>query len=338
MPNLLTILTVRTASERLPAKCLQPVKSRVPGATKKETAPLIVWIVRRLRQINGALVVATTNDPTDNELTTILQKQNIEVIRGSRDDVVSRMEAVLRTGQYPGTDMVFRALGDCPFICTEYVEYAAKAIERFRAEAFVYMLNPECYPVYSTREFPYSIDGFNRIVRRSTAREHPDVYFHKNRREFKVVYHMPPPSWAFRPYRLEVDYPADLELVRAVADGPGMLAHTKEVISFLDANPDIARINTEMQEKTGPLNLNTYSNRQRREWLNDMIAKPVLNWDGKLVEPPGHAAVPIFCTCGHTLGWGWRGRLHLPDGSIMAEGFPKCRNCGLIVREWRRAA
>lgn len=336
MPNLLTILTVRTASERLPGKALAVIKSKFEG--KKESAPLVVWIVRRLRQMKrAAIVAATTNDTSDDELTKVLQKEGLEVIRGSRDDVVSRMEAVLRTGQYPKTTHIFRMLGDMPFLEWSLLEHAVQVMEQYRAEALVYHTSPDVWPVYGSREAPFSIDGWNRIVRRSTTREHPDVYFHLNRREFKILYHQALPNIYYRPYRLEIDAQPDLDMVRVLAAEVGMLAPLTEIIKFLDVHPDVARMNTDCQEKTGPLTLNTYSNRQRRDWLLDMIGKPVLNWDGKLIESPGHAATPIFCTCGQALGWGWRGRLHLPDGSIMDAGFPKCKSCGLLVREWRQA-
>lgn len=82
MTNLLTILTVRNASERLPGKALAEIKSRVPGQSRKVSAPLVVWIARRLRQM-GTPLIATTNDPTDNELTNVLQAEGFRVIRGS---------------------------------------------------------------------------------------------------------------------------------------------------------------------------------------------------------------------------------------------------------------
>lgn len=337
MTKLLTILTVRSNSERLPNKALAPITSKVLGQSRKVSAPLVVWIARRLRQMDTPLIIATTNDSTDNELTNVLQAEGFRVVRGSTDDVIDRMQKAVESQLQPKPDFVFRALADCPFLHTDFVSYAADAMAKGNFEAFVYYLNPECWPIYSTREFPYSIEGWNKIVEHSKVREHPDVYFHTNRRRFRVLYHQAPPNWAFRPYRLEVDWPEDLELVRAVADGIGILSALPDVIKFLDANPDIARINADRQERTGPLSLNTYSNGQRRDWLVAMMGKNFQTWTGRTVRPPDRTATPIFCTCGHSLGWGYQGQLYLTDGSIMAAGFPKCSNCGLMVREWRRA-
>lgn len=338
MTNLLTILTVRSASERLPNKCMAEIKSRVPGQSRKVSAPLVVWIARRLREMGTPLIIATTNDPTDNDLTNVLQAEGFRVIRGSTDDVIDRMQKAVESQLQPRPDFVFRALADCPFLHTDFVTYAADAMAKGNFEAFVYHLNPEVWPVYGSREFPYSMEGWEKIVSRSTVREHPDQYFHAHRRQFRVLYHQSPPNWAFRPYRLEVDWPEDLELVRAIADEVGILESLPNVIKFLDANPDIAKINADRQERTGPLSLNTYSNSQRREWLMAMGGgKPFMTWTGRIVRPPDRTAIPIFCTCGHSLGWGFQGQLHLTGGGIMAAGFPKCPNCGLMVREWKRA-
>jgi spore coat polysaccharide biosynthesis protein SpsF len=340
MTNLLTILTARTASERLPGKALAEIKSRVPGSTRKQTAPLIVWIARRLRQLPGAMVAATTNEDSDNELAKVLRKEGIEVVRGSTDDVIDRMDAVVQTGQYPGMTGIFRALGDCPFIHVPFVEYAARMLDKWDKDAFVWMLNPEQLPVYSAREFPYSLRGWAAIARHSTFREHPDQYFHQNRDKFRVIYHQPPESVFFRAsYRLEVDYEPDLEFVRAVADGVGMLSDLKEILLFLDKRQDIARINADCVEKTGPLSLNTYSNSQRRNWLVQMIGKPMLLFPGnEWLTPPDKRATPVFCTCGQLIGWGLNGKLHLKKGGhIMTAGFPLCDNCGLRVREWKES-
>jgi hypothetical protein len=117
------------------------------------------------------------------------------------------------------------------------------------------------------------------------------------------------------------------------------LADLPDVIRFLDQNPDIAKINADHVEKTGPMSLNTYSNSKRRDWLMQMIGKPVLLFPGNdWLNPPSEKSTPIFCTCGHLIGWGLNGQIHLKRGGhVMTAGFPKCDNCGLRVREWKES-
>ena len=341
--KLLTILTVRTASDRLPGKVLAEIKSRSSkseAGKRKQTEPLLVWLLRRLSQMDTILAVATTTDPTDNELVAICEREGVPVFRGSTDDVISRMQMVVDSPKFASAKFIFRALGDCPFLDTGLVEYAAKRLDETGKEAFVYALDSEVWPVYGSREFPYSRDGWDRISARSTQREHTDQYFHLNREKFNILYHLPPENVYFRlSYRLEVDYPEDLELVQVIADEVGMLAPLKDVIKYLDANPGVARLNSNEVEKTGPLNLNTYDNAHRRRWLMGFSGKPIMTWEGKWIEPPSPHAVPVFCRCGELLGYGDRTRLHTlkttGTHSLMLEhGYVKCRACGAI-REWK---
>lgn len=336
MTRLLTILTVRTASDRLPGKALAPVKGR-NRQRKIEELPLIVWIIRRLRELPGALVLATTTEKSDNDLAKVAKAEGIEVIRGDRDNVIGRMQAVIETGQYPDTGLVFRALGDCPFISRSLVTHAARQIVRNKADAFAWAISPNVFPVYGSREFPLSLNAWRKIVRHSKDIEHPDKYFHDNREKFNILYHEAPHNVYFRPYRLEVDYQEDLDLIREIAQEVGMLAPLKDVIQFLDRFPRLAQINTEQTEKTGPLSLKTYSNAKRGQWLKQMQGQPVMGWNGEWVQPPDKRASPVFCNCGHLVGHGWQGRLYLTDGDIINSGVPSCRRCKLLVRTWKKA-
>lgn len=339
-PKLLTILTVRSNSERLPNKILGEISSKSEGK-RKQTQPLIIWLLRRLAQINNSVVVvATTTDASDNELVAICEKEGVPVLRGSTDDVIGRMQMAVDDPRFMGAKFIFRALGDCPFIDTNLVSYATRRMEETGKEAFVYAVDSEVWPVYGAREFPFSRDGWERINARSPYREHPDQWFHLNRDKFNILYHLPPENVYFRQsYRLEIDYPEDLELVKVIAAEVGMLADLKDVIKFLDVNPAIARLNANCIEKTGPLNLNTYDNAHRRKWLLTLSGKPIMTWQGELLTAPDPRATPVFCRCGALLGHGWLTRMYTAYKpgvpSIMLEhGYVKCAECG-SVREWR---
>lgn len=335
MTKLLTILTIRTESTRLPGKILAPVKSRTDGK-RKQTEPFVTWILRRLAQIeNSTTVVATTDLKSDDELAALCEGEGVAVVRGPVDDVVSRMHLAVK--DYPKARYVIRALGDCPFLDTGIVSYAVKALEETKKEALVYCLPPDVISVYGSREFPYSRVAWERINDNSTHREHSDMYFHQNREHFNVLYHMGPDNIYMRPYRLEVDTPMDLELIRAIADEVGMLADLKDVIKLLDQRPDLAKINATIPEKTGPLSLATYSNGQRRRWMMNMVGKSVYTWSGEWVHPVDKRATPIMCHCGELIGWGWKSSLYMRDGTRLDRGFPRCRACGVLVREWKEA-
>ena len=314
VPDLAVVLTVRNGSERFPHKAM----ARVGGKA------LLAWIVQRVRQL-GPTVIATTSEHEDDEIVDLAAALDIACYRGPTDDVVSRvLEAV--QSFFPSAQYVLRALGDQPFLDIPLVSYAVSKMAEHQADAFTWAMAPYCWPVYGAREFPYSIKALERINAHAEEREHLDSYFHEHRGEFRILYHTPPPNLYLRPYRLEVDWLEDLNLVQGVAAGPGMLAPLPDILRWLDRHEDIARANRSRVEKTGP---STYPRKVQRKWLYEMKGKPILDWTGEVWEPPSPDAMPIYCAAGSCLlGFGDRGALHRPDRTIIkGNAFIQC-SCG----------
>jgi hypothetical protein len=178
---------------------------------------------------------------------------------------------------------------------------------------------------------------------RGEEREHPDLYLNRHRAMFSIVYHDPPPQVYYRHpqrMRLEVDWPEDLALIRAIAErGPGMLAPLEEVIRWLDRHDDVAALNRGRVEKTGPVV--SYSPDLQRDWYKLAQGQPIYTWDNDWVAPSNYGSGPlannINCeTCGALLGWGIDGKIELREtGTLVEAGRVKCGNCK-AVRVWRR--
>jgi len=89
-------------------------------------------------------------------------------------------------------------------------------MHKFSSEAFAGLCNRILY-LSMAHANSISITGWQRIATNSRIREHTDLYYHDNRKLFKTIYHEPPQPTYFRNYRTEIDYPQDLEMVRAIA-------------------------------------------------------------------------------------------------------------------------
>jgi spore coat polysaccharide biosynthesis protein SpsF len=323
--NLAIILTARSASERLPNKIMADVAGY----------PLIYWMIRRLSTI-GQVIFATTDDDSDNSLASYVSAMDVPVYRGSTDDVVGRMDTALAY-EYPHADYVLRGLGDCPFLCGELVERAVATMTKYHTEAFAWALQPWVSPVYGCREFPYSREGWDRLVASSAGdrqcREHVDRYFALHRDEFTVSYHEPPPSIYFRDYRLEIDYQYDLDMVRALAKQASMMSNTRAIIEALDRNPEIAQINRMCVEKTG---LSCYTYKQKREWAKIMKNKPIVGWGTNILwRPPGPRAELIHCDSGQCwIGFAEDGIIHTRSGDMIQGNAMLTCKCG-AGRRWK---
>lgn len=302
--------------------------------------PLIHWIIQRLQKIGAPLVLATTDRAEDEALVGVARKCGVECYRhkGDPGDVVGRMAAAAE--RYPGTKFYLRALGDMPFVSWELVQRAAHILERNNGDVFLWYAQPDCWPLYGCREFFHHIKilQLTNQYARGEQREHPDLWLNQNRDKVKIIYHEPPATTYFRPnLRLEVDYPQDIELVRAVAEkGPGMLAPVKDVVQFLDKNDTIARLNWGCVEKTGPSV--SYASDLKRRWFALMKGKPVYKWDGGYWEPDDSEDSPKFCTNGSCfVGWGMRrtGQIKTKEGHIIeGSAWISCPcGAGLFTRE-----
>lgn len=303
----LIVLTARLSSERLPGKVMADVGGR----------PLIGWIAERLAQA-GRVVLATTDLPEDRPLAAWAREEGIPCFRGSSTDVLGRiLEAARLFGE--GEAFLMRGLADCPFPEVGYIQHATRCLAESEKSMFLWALPPYTWPVYGAREFPLRRNAWELAARKASLaeeREHPDLFFHRYRSEVGTLYHEPPPPLFFRPYRLEVDWPEDLELVRALHRLFRRWPSLAEVIQALDGDPKLVAINAARHERTGPTV--SYSSLERLGWLEDMRGQPIRLWNGSWLKPAAKEGKPIFCKAGLCfLGSYARGKLVLRDGTVL---------------------
>ena len=299
--------------------------------------PLIYWITRRLQSI-GNVVLATTSEQSDDYMASYVGALgDVPVYRGSKnenDDVVSRINSALEK-HCPDAEFVLRGLGDCPLMAHEVIQRSVRVLEASEQhDSFAWALPPWIWPVYGSREFPYRRNAWDLIYKESTEREHPDMFFHKNRDKFNTVFHEPPRNAYFRPYRLEVDWLEDMQLMREVASGITLLAPIKTIIAHIDANESLQEINRMKVEQTGPTK---YSHREKIAWHISMRGKPIMGWDNNWWNVKDDSAEPIFCEGGTCLlGSAVGGEMYRRNGDIITGDAIFSCDCG-ANRMWHKA-
>ena len=83
-PRRRVVLQARTSSTRLPGKVLLPVCGM----------PIVVLAAKRAARDGLDVVVATSNDPSDDNLAATIQQHGLKCLRGALDDVLSTLCAV----------------------------------------------------------------------------------------------------------------------------------------------------------------------------------------------------------------------------------------------------
>ena len=121
------IIQARTGSVRYPNKVLKLIN----GITVLE------FLIRRLSSSQEVeeIIVATTENKNDEELSKICKNLSIKVFKGSENDVLSRYYFA---SKMTNSEILVRITGDCPFIDPEIV---SNAIVLFKKKKVDYLSN-----------------------------------------------------------------------------------------------------------------------------------------------------------------------------------------------------
>lgn len=229
---ILGILQARMSSSRLPGKVLKDVHG-------------MPMIIRQLDRISRAkqidqLVVATSHDPSDDQLVKVLIDYGIEVRRGPLNDVSQRFAEVIEEFR---PEHFVRLTADCPLTDPEVIDYAIQSHLETGAD---YSSNG------ITRTFQHGLDveviraeTFKKVLLQDLTpeeREHVTMAIYNRYGEFSInqVTQLEDAS----DLRWTVDEPEDLLFVQFVYDSifdslPEFT--TKDVMNFLSDHPEHSR-------------------------------------------------------------------------------------------------
>jgi spore coat polysaccharide biosynthesis protein SpsF len=207
-------------------------------------APVIDHVIDRVRRAEGidGVVAAITDDPLDGELEVHLDACGVQVVRGDTDDVLARFDLAARAAS---ADVVVRVTGDCPLIDPGAV---ADVVAAFSDEPEIdYCANilKRTYPIGMDAEV-FSRDALTTAVRDAVEkheREHVTPYLYQHPELFKLR-NVEAPEWAVAPeLRLTLDQQEDYEMLSLLFERLGDDATLREVMTLLEAEPEIAQIN-----------------------------------------------------------------------------------------------
>jgi glutamate-1-semialdehyde 2,1-aminomutase/spore coat polysaccharide biosynthesis protein SpsF len=209
----------------------------------------IVARVQRSRQVQK-IIVATTAAPLDDPIAEFCAHKGVALFRGHETDVLDRY---YHAAKAHGAQVIVRITGDCPLIDPEVIDRVAGA---FLKDGCDYASNTlVCtYPDgLDTEVFSFAaLETAWRDARRAADREHVTPYLRTSKR-FRLHNVESELGRNLRHMRWTVDEPRDLQFVRAVY---GRLRDKKifgwrEVLSLLDAEPDLGRLNSDLMRNEG---------------------------------------------------------------------------------------
>ena len=230
-------ITVRTGSTRLPEKALLKINER-------STIELVIDRVKRSQKAE-IIVLCTTESKNDDVLCEIAKKNVILFFRGSAEDKLIRWKGA---AEKYDVEFFVTSDGDDLLCDPELIDLAFEQYERSGAD-FVEAKDVPC------GGFTYGIkvSALNKVceIKESTDTEMMWVYF-TDTGLFKTEMLQNIPKVLQRPeIRMTLDYDDDLKFFKVIfdhfADNPAFTL--RDVVKYLDENPDVIKINQYLQER-----------------------------------------------------------------------------------------
>jgi spore coat polysaccharide biosynthesis protein SpsF len=242
MPRLVATIEARMTSTRLPGKVLAAAEGK----------PMLELMIERLRFVRelDQIVIATTINRTDDAIEALARKLGAGLWRGSEDDVLSRL---VDAATAHNADIVVQLTGDCPLIDPRIVSRVIAEYRKARAD-YVSNVLTRSYPIGMDTQV-YATAVLADAARRAEGvqyREHPSLYIYRHPETYSLANVLAPPTETRPQMRLTLDTPEDLEVIRAVfaALRPQAIDFSiSDMLAFLDAHPEIARINAEVRHR-----------------------------------------------------------------------------------------
>jgi spore coat polysaccharide biosynthesis protein SpsF (cytidylyltransferase family) len=230
-------ITVRTVSTRLPEKALLKINER-------STIELVIDRVKKSKKAQ-IIVLCTTEAKNDDILCEIAKNNGILFFRGSAEDKLMRWKGA---AEKYDVEFFVTSDGDDLLCDPELIDLAFEQYERSGAD-FIEGKNVPC------GGFTYGIkvSALNKVceIKESTDTEMMWVYF-TDTGLFKIEMLQNIPKVLQRPeIRMTLDYDDDLKFFKIIfdhfADNPAFTL--RDVVKFLDENPDVIKINQYLQER-----------------------------------------------------------------------------------------
>jgi len=241
---MLAILQARCSSSRLPGKVLKPLLGQ----------PMLARHIERLSRSRhiSPLVVATSQETSDDPLAELCQHLGVACGRGSLNDVLDRF---YRVAEPLHPEHLIRLTGDCPLADSAIID---ACIEFHLAGDYDYTTNalqatfPDGLDVEVFR-FSCLADAW-REASLPSEREHVTPFIHRRPERYRIGHYRQDEDFSW--LRWTVDQPADFTMVEAVYQAlyPVNPAFTTaDVIDYLAEHPEVASLNTDITRNEGYL-------------------------------------------------------------------------------------
>ncbi|MUG97025.1 spore coat protein [Scytonema sp. UIC 10036] len=239
---ILAILQARLSSSRLPGKVLKPILG----------IPMLALQIERIRdtKLLSLILVATSQETTDNPIEELCNNQRVECFRGQLHDVLDRF---YQAAKLYSPEHIVRLTGDCPLTDPSLID---EVINFYLTGNFDYASNA-LTPTYpdglDVEIFRFScLEQAWEEAQLPSQREHVTPFIYQQPKRFKIGSYQN--NIDLSHLRWTVDELVDFQLVSKIYESlytkkPKFT--TKDILDFLRVNAELQTWNTCYQRNEG---------------------------------------------------------------------------------------
>lgn len=246
--RIVATIEARMTSTRLPGKSMKPILDK----------PMLELLIERVKNCKklDAIIVATTENATDDTIEELSKKMSVNCFRGSENDVLDR---VLKAAKSLKADIIVELWGDSPLIdpviIDKTVEYYLK--NNYDCVGTILPNFKRTFPLgLSVLIFPTRIlDEVDKITQNPDDRENVSNYIYEHPEKYKIGIMPCPDEINFPDLRFTVDEESDFELVKKVFENlypSNNNFTTADIIKFLNSNPQVRSLNKHVVQRRLP--------------------------------------------------------------------------------------
>ncbi|MDD4628690.1 MAG: glycosyltransferase family protein [Candidatus Peribacteraceae bacterium] len=242
MTRTIAVTYVRMGSERLPGKMLREIAGK----------PMLEHLIDRMRlvpHIDG-MVIATSVDPANDPIAALCNRLKIPCFRGSETDVLGRVLGALES-QHAETGVI--AYGDGPLMDPALM---TECLDALNADPSLQLAGNDMKATYPSGMYAeaFKVSALRDAAERTNdpvMHEHATLFLRQHPELYKTV-NIEATGKLRRPdIHLDVDTGEDFRVVTAVIEhfAPRNDFTLGEILAFIDAYPDIARLNQNVHRR-----------------------------------------------------------------------------------------
>jgi spore coat polysaccharide biosynthesis protein SpsF len=207
--------------------------------------PMIWHILKRIASAASIqqTVLATTNQPEDSVMESVASEAGAAFFQGAELDVLDRFYQAAKRFD---AEIIVHVGGDCPFADPAMIDHSVGLMLGDETLDLVTNILPQTYPSGIDLDVVsrHALETAWREANLTTERNHVFQYIYGRSEQFKIqnlrserdLVHL----------RWTLDYPEDLDLVRAIYEelySPDRIFHMEDILLLLERRPELTEIN-----------------------------------------------------------------------------------------------